>query len=142
MSNIEQKPEHPNDNLKKTQQEQEQESVATFRSRSEIYSGPLPHPEILNRYDEIIPGAAERILKMAENEQGHRLTMDKESTTNAIVMGYLGITFAFFAVIMLVCLVYYALSKGFDTAAATISVGAIASVASVFIFFKKSGRRN
>ncbi len=36
------------------------------------YSGPLPPPELMRRYDELVPGAAERILRMAEQEAAHR----------------------------------------------------------------------
>jgi uncharacterized membrane protein len=36
------------------------------------FHGPLPHPSILQGYDEISPGAAERIIAMAEKEQAHR----------------------------------------------------------------------
>ena len=39
---------------------------------TQTYSGPIPHPDDLRRYDEIIPGAAERILRMAELENQHR----------------------------------------------------------------------
>ena len=110
--------------------------------KSELHSGPLPHPDILNRYNEVVPGAAERILKMAENEQEHRLSMDKKATKNVIIMGYLGIIFAFCSVILLSGLVYYALSKELGTAAGIIGGGAIASVASVFIFFKRSSKKS
>lgn len=41
------------------------------------YSGPLPTPEMLAAYGEAIPGAAERILSMAEDEQAHRQAMDR-----------------------------------------------------------------
>lgn len=34
------------------------------------YSGPLPQPEALAKYDQIVPGAAERIIKMAEKRNG------------------------------------------------------------------------
>lgn len=34
--------------------------------RGEMYSGPIPPPEALARYEEIQPGAADRIIKMAE----------------------------------------------------------------------------
>jgi len=120
---------------------QQNEANVTVQ-KSEIHSGPLPHPEILSRYDEVIPGAAERILKMAENEQKNRITLDKKTTINAIIMGYLGIVFAFFSVILVSGLVYYSLLKGYYTTAATLGVGAIASVASVFIFFRKSINKN
>lgn len=36
------------------------------------YSGPLPPPEVMQSYDEILPGGAERLFAMAENEQKFR----------------------------------------------------------------------
>ncbi len=35
------------------------------------FSGPLPSPEILKEYNEILTDAAERIFKMAEKAQDH-----------------------------------------------------------------------
>ncbi len=36
------------------------------------FSGPLPPPGMFAKYDEILPGAANRILRMAEEEQSIR----------------------------------------------------------------------
>lgn len=36
------------------------------------YSGPLPPPAVLERYNEIAPGSADRIIAMAEKEQQQR----------------------------------------------------------------------
>lgn len=36
------------------------------------FSGPLPPPGIIAGYEEILPGSADRIFTMAENEQRHR----------------------------------------------------------------------
>jgi hypothetical protein len=36
-------------------------------SRSVSYSGPLPHPSLLAKYNEVIPNGAERMMVMAEN---------------------------------------------------------------------------
>lgn len=33
------------------------------------YSGPLPHPSSFQQYEDTLPGSADRILKMSENEQ-------------------------------------------------------------------------
>lgn len=107
----------------------------------EHYSGPLPHPDALARYDQIVPGAAERIIKMAEKEMGHRHSTEDRMTKNAIRTTYLGIIFAFMSVLILSGSVLYALYKGFDTVAASIAVGSIAAVAGVFIFFKTKGRK-
>lgn len=35
-------------------------------------SGPLPHPEFFQAYERTLPGAADRILTMAEKQQDHR----------------------------------------------------------------------
>jgi uncharacterized membrane protein len=45
---------------------------------SEQFSGPMPHPKHLRDYDEILPGAAERILAMAERNLKHNMTMDEK----------------------------------------------------------------
>ena len=39
---------------------------------SQSFAGPLPPPDVLAKYDELHPGLAERIVGMAEREQGHR----------------------------------------------------------------------
>ena len=41
------------------------------------YSGPLPAPEDFAKYDSVLPGAAERILKMAEENSVHRRQMER-----------------------------------------------------------------
>jgi len=43
---------------------------------SERYSGPLPPPKVLEYYNQIAPGAADRIISMAEKEQDHRHKID------------------------------------------------------------------
>lgn len=43
----------------------------------EHYQGPLPHPEHLRRFEEISPGAAARLIGMAEREQSHRHSMER-----------------------------------------------------------------
>ena len=43
---------------------------------SERHSGPLPDPQTLKGYTEIIPNGAERIMRMAEKEQRHRHSLE------------------------------------------------------------------
>lgn len=48
------------------------------------YSGPIPVPEAMEKYDQILPGAADRILKMAEQQTQHR-----QSLESAVIKGNL-----------------------------------------------------
>ncbi len=45
--------------------------------------GPLPPASEFGKYDQILPGAAERILLMAEKEQQHRHTLTERHTAIA-----------------------------------------------------------
>jgi len=42
------------------------------------HSGPLPPPSVLKGYESVLPGAAERILCMAEKQADHRRGMERE----------------------------------------------------------------
>jgi uncharacterized membrane protein len=42
------------------------------------FSGPLPPPEALERYNQVLPGAAERIISMAESQHAHRQELEKK----------------------------------------------------------------
>lgn len=43
-----------------------------------VWSGALPRPEDFGRYGDVVPDAPERILRMAEQEQAHRIAMEQQ----------------------------------------------------------------
>ena len=94
-------------------------------------------PEDLEKYDQVVPGAAERIIRMAEKEMQHRHESDNRMMKSVIRTTAVSILFAFLSVVILSFLVYYALYRGYDKVAGAIAVGSIAAVAGVFIYFKK-----
>ncbi len=50
-------------------------TVTTRNTQAEefsIYQGPLPHYEDLQKYDEIIPNGADRLMKLVEQERSDR----------------------------------------------------------------------
>ena len=58
-------------------------SQSELQQVAQQYSGPIPPPEILHRFDQIIPGAAERILVMAEENGRHQREIEKAALTLA-----------------------------------------------------------
>ena len=50
-------------------------------TRQEIsqFSGPIPHPDIMRGYEEVLPGSADRILSLAEKEAEHRRALENKS---------------------------------------------------------------
>ena len=81
----------------------QQQQGQTFLTELRASSGPLPPPEVLAGYDRIVPGAAERIISMAENQARHRQQIEKiaiESDSKDARLGlYFGLTIGLVAVI-------------------------------------------
>lgn len=120
---------------------EQQQHIETYAVRQSHYSGPLPMPEDLAKYDQVVPGAAERIIRMAEDEMKHRHDSDNRMAKSIIRTTVISIIFAFLSVVILSFLVFFALYSGYAQVAGVIAVGSIAAVAGVFIFFKKSNNK-
>jgi hypothetical protein len=65
--------------------------LVVAQAASLSFSGPLPPPAVLQAYDEILEGAAERIFKMAEAQASHRQQLEKSVVTSDIRKSYLGL---------------------------------------------------
>jgi uncharacterized membrane protein len=63
-------------------------------TRAELFSGPLPHPDIFAGYGNIIPDAPERILKMAEQEMEHRQGLEKWLVKGDVIRSFIGVIIA------------------------------------------------
>jgi uncharacterized membrane protein len=62
---------------------------------SQIRTGPLPSPAEIGEYERILPGTADRIIKMAEKEQSHRHQSEIIEQTNRMRVTLIGQVFAF-----------------------------------------------
>lgn len=107
---------------------------------SASFSGPLPHPSILKGYNQLVPDAAERILKAFEQQNAHRekveMAVNKANIRLAyadMVERFLGMILAF--VIGLVILHYcYALAlSGHDWVAGALATTTLAAVIGLFL---------
>jgi uncharacterized membrane protein len=103
-----------------------------FRS----FSGPLPHPEILQRYNDIHPGAAERIIRMAEEQGAHRRHLEKTAISAHAFTERLGPILGFIVAMTAVVGGIWLLSKGLRIEGLTSILGTVAALAGVFIYGK------
>jgi uncharacterized membrane protein len=97
----------------------------------ESFSGPLPHPKDLAAYDQIHPGAADRIIAMAEKEQAHRHAWEDKSLKFDFSYSILGIFLGFLIALALLLLAYVSSQAGHQNVAlaflAASTVGMVAS---------------
>lgn len=106
------------------------------------FSGPLPPPEILEKYNQVMPGLAERIISMAEQQGKHRQGLERTVVeSNAFVQKvgpFLGFVVAMTAVIGGIELVL----RGKDGYGLAAIITALASLAGVFIYGKSKQRKD
>ncbi|MBS0204493.1 MAG: DUF2335 domain-containing protein [Planctomycetes bacterium] len=57
------------------------------------FAGPLPPPQILEDYNRIVPGSANRILSMAEKQADHRRRLETQITSSDITNSRVGLVF-------------------------------------------------
>lgn len=100
------------------------------------WQGPLPAPEDLKRYDIIVPGAADRILSMAEEEMKHRHSKENRTLKCNSILITMSTIFAFLCVIVLAGILCFAIYVHSDTGAITTAIGAIAAVVGLFTYGK------
>lgn len=121
----------------------EKGKLVAFEQRTEM-SGPLPPPEIIEKYNQICPGAAERIIAMAEKQAQHRQEVeskaleagiaDAKSDRTQIRRGqYLGFVIAFVGVAGGV----YAVVKGAGWAGTAIAGAPLVGLVTALIYGRK-----
>lgn len=108
---------------------------------AELQLGPLPTPKILEGYERILPGAADRILKMAETAQSHKHTLGKDQQDKISSLLHSGQFFAFIIAILaigfsFILLLYDKQIAGFITLFFT-----IATFLSVYFHKLKTGKK-
>lgn len=81
-------------------------------SRSEVHIGPLPTPRDLQSYNEILPGAADRIITMTEKQGDHRRTIENKVIDGDISRSKTGIWLGFFLSLVGIVGGYYLILEG------------------------------
>lgn len=94
----------------------------------------------LRGYEEVLPGAAERILFMAEKQLDHRIEIEKKTIQSNSRDSFLGIVFAFIISIFTIGGGIFAIVNGSQIAGSIIGVMGIGSLVSAFIYGTRSER--
>ena len=96
------------DGLPEDRQNKIRRIVAVAQESS--FAGPLPHPSHFEGYNKVLPGAAERILAMAERQQDY----DMEQKRKAHSLLEKGLWIALFLMVAAFATVVFCIYKGSD----------------------------
>lgn len=97
------------------------------------HSGPLPSAREFRGYNDVLPGAAERILAMAELEQRHRHELESTAVKGEVRIKGRGQWFALAALVLSLLLVGLFARWGYATAGAGFGTAIIVGLVALFL---------
>lgn len=102
-------------------------------SMRKTHIGPLPDPETLTEYSEIIPNGAERIMQMAEKQLDHRMKMENKVIGGQMLQSNIGQFLAFLIGIAALVASTYCIINGYEWSGSLIGIGGLTGLVTAFI---------
>ena len=106
------------------------------RHLQDHYSGPIPRPSDLQKYEDIKIGFAERIVTMGECEANHRQSIEHKIINSERIFSILGQLIATCMGFFVIALMWYAFSKGYAEQVKWIGIS-IFFVVGLFLYKRK-----
>lgn len=116
--------------------EQRDAVVRVIESRLS-HSGPLPPPEQLAGYEQVLPGLAERIVCLTEAEQRHRHKIVELAVRRDARIRERGQALAMIALVLMLVFCWYLAATGNARTSGVVAVGLIAAVVGIFVTGRK-----
>lgn len=107
-----------------------------FTAKSSSFSGPIPPPEILKGYNDIIDGGANRILIMTEMQLSHRISLEKDVIKQQQKQSGRGQIMGFILAFLCLGSATFLGFTGHDTLAGIIATTTILGLVAVFVLGK------
>jgi len=115
--------------------------TAVVEIRQEIheqsFSGPLPPPSVYGQYEQILEGAADRILILAEKNAEHRKEMNSKIVNADIKRSLIGQILGFILSIFFIGAAIYCAYLNQPFPASVLGVGGFSSIISIFVLGRK-----
>jgi len=106
------------------------------------HRGPLPSPQTLNEYNQVIPGLADRMITSYEKQVDHRISLENKAVTSQIAQSARGQWFALIIGIFALSCSTFTIYQGHEWPGAVIGVGGITSLVVAFLKGKESQRED
>lgn len=107
--------------------------ITEIKTFLQHFSGPLPPPDAFAKYEQILKGAADRILTMAEKQQENRQEMQSKILKSDIINEKLGLLFGFLVALSAIGGGVYCAHMGQTWPAVAIGGGGVAGLVAAFV---------
>lgn len=101
------------------------------------FSGPIPPPSILARYNEVVHDGAERILAMAERQSKHRELLESQVVTGNLESQRRGSLYAFVLALVTILGGIFLIYRGMNTSGLATVISALVGLVSIFFYSQR-----
>ena len=109
-----------------------------IRAQRLQYQGPIPPPAMLDEYEKICPGSAQKIVEQFQKQSDHRIYLEKKVIDSDIKKSFRGQVFGFLVAIIGMGISLYAIMKGYSIEGSIFGGVTLVSLVSVFVIGKKA----
>lgn len=109
--------------------------------QEQFYKGPIPSPDMFKAYEEVLPGSADRILTMSENQSKHRQEMEKIELKSSRFFALLGLCFGFIITISGFGCGVFLIYNNKDASGFAIIIGEISVIIGAFLYKKNKDNK-
>jgi uncharacterized membrane protein len=114
---------------------------AAIVQMSASFSGPIPPPGLLEKYNEVIPNGADRIMAMAERQSAHRESLEASVVAGNIANQARGTVFAFILCLVALSSGFYLVNEGRNIEGFASIVGSVGGILGTFIYSRIEQRK-
>lgn len=125
-----------------TKGKREPAMLATMQRQEITFSGPIPPPAVIEGYERILPGSADRILKMAEEQSKHRQELEKKAIAEDLKQSRRGQLFGFIIALAGMALCYFFVMYDMKLFAGIFACVILTSLVALFVLGKKMQLKN
>lgn len=123
------------------QQQSAPSRITQIVAAMQQWSGPMPHPDDLAAYDRILPGAADRILTMAEEQASHRRDLERTVVTSGVEQAKRGQQYGLVIAVVGLLVSLWMVALGADVTATVIGGSTLASLVGLFVYRNRRDER-
>ena len=130
-----------NENLSKQPQDNDGAKQQIILHKEEMFAGPVPHPEIIDNYERIYPGAAKIIFENWDSQVKHRHGLEKSVVQTDNLRSILGVTFGFVVALGAIGGGVYTALNDHPIFASGLSLAGLAMIVTAFITSRERKRK-
>jgi uncharacterized membrane protein len=115
--------------------------VVTVQQTVQGFTGPIPPPAVLAGYEAVLPGLADRLVTMAEQQSAHRQELERQVVNANIRHAEIGLWLGAAVAALLIIAAVLVTLAGYPETGAVIAAVDIVGVVTVFVLRQRAQNR-